>query len=196
MTPIALFAYGSLVDPVSAALTLGRGIDQVRPVRLAGHRRRFSQARDNRRCEKTFARADDGSIPPFILGLNIEPVQEPGPGPNGVLVEVTEAELDRLDRREMRYDRTELDAAAIAADPDAGFDRVFTYLAKPAHLARRPPAGAVILASYAEAVEAAFANLGEREHATYLETTLPYPAEIIEGRLVADEIPEGNPRGW
>lgn len=196
MTRIALFAYGSLVDPVSAALTLGRSVDRVRPARLAGHRRRFSQARDNRGCEKTFARADDGSIPPFILGLNIEPVEEPGPGPNGALIEVTAAELDRLDRREMRYDRTELDAAAIVADPDAGFDHVFTYLAKPAHLATTPPAGAVILASYAGTVEAAFAKLGEAERATYLETTLPYPAEIIEGRLVADEIPEGNPRSW
>ena len=195
MASIALFAYGSLVDPASAALTLGREVDRVRPARLAGHRRRFSQARDNRACEKTFALAD-GSIPPFVLGLNIEPSEVAGPGPNGALLEVTDAELDRLDLREMRYDRTELDPASIAAEAAPGFDRVFTYFAKRAHLATRPPTGAVILASYAETVERAFARLGESARATYLETTLPYPAEVVEAHLVADAIPEGNPRSW
>lgn len=196
MARTALFAYGSLVDPVSAALTLGRGVERVWPARLPGHRRRFSQARDNRRCEKTFARADDGSIPPFVLGLNLEPAGPGEPAPNGALIEVTASELERLDVREMRYDRTPLDAAAIESGTAPSFDRLFTYVAKPAHRAPEPPPGAVILASYASTVEAAFAALGESERALYLETTLPYPAEVIEGELVADEIPEGNPRSW
>ena len=41
MARTALFAYGSLVDPVSAALTLGRGVEEVWAARLAGYRRRF-----------------------------------------------------------------------------------------------------------------------------------------------------------
>lgn len=198
MARIALFAYGSLVDPVSAALTLGRGVERVWTTRIAGRRRRFSQVRDNRRCEKTFARADDGSIPPFILGLNLEPAveAETDPGPNGALIEVSAAELERLDLRELRYDRTELDPTELPAAAGGGFGRVFTYVAKPAQTAERTPEGAVILASYALTVERAFAKLGEHERATYLRTTLPYPAEVVEGRLVADEIPEGNPREW
>ena len=197
MARTALFAYGSLVDPVSAALTLGRGVEQVWPARLAGMRRRFSQARDNRVCEKTFAHAGDGSIPPYILGLNLEPGEhEPGPGPNGALIEVSDAELTRLDVRELRYDRTPVDPGRLAAADLPPFARVFTYVAKPAHLAIRPPAGAVILASYAAAVDRAFASLGEAERAAYRETTLPYPVEVVEGRLIADRIPEGNPREW
>lgn len=196
MDRTALFAYGSLVDPVSAALTLGRGVDRVWPARLVGWRRRFSQARDNRRCEKTFARADDGTIPAWILGLNLEPADSSEPGPNGALIEVSEADLERLDLRELRYDRTEFPGAVLASASAPGFDRVVTYVAKPAHLASEPPRGAVILVSYATAVERAFATLGESERAEYLRTTLPYPAELVEGRLVADEIPEGNPREW
>jgi cation transport regulator ChaC len=196
MARTALFAYGSLVDPVSAALTLGRGVEEVWAARLPGHRRRFSQARDNRSCEKTFARVDDGSIPPFVLGLNLEPAGDVDDPPNGTLIEVSETELERLDVRELRYDRTPLDPARVEADTAPAFDRLFTYVAKPAHRAPEPPPGAVILASYATTVEAAFAALGESERALYLETTLPYPVEVIEAELVADQIPEGNPRAW
>ena len=196
MARTALFAYGSLVDPVSAALTLGRGVEEVWAARLPGYRRRFSQARDNRSCEKTFARIDDGSIPPFVLGLNLEPAGDEEAAPNGTLIEVSETELERLDVRELRYDRTALDPGGVEADAAPAFGRLFTYVAKPAHRAPEPPPGAVILASYASTVEAAFAALGENERALYLETTLPYPVEVIEGELVADEIPEGNPRAW
>ena len=196
MARTALVAYGSLVDPVSAALTLGRGVEEVWAARLPGYRRRFSQARDNRSCEKTFARADDGSIPPFVLGLNLEPARDEEGAPNGTLIEVSETELERLDVRELRYDRTALDAGAVESDAAPAFGHLVTYVAKPAHRAPEPPPGAVILASYASTVESAFAALGESERALYLETTLPYPVEVIEGELVADEIPEGNPRAW
>ena len=78
MSPrLALFAYGSLVSPASAARTLGRPVEAPAPARLPGWRRRWSLARDNLRSEKTFARAD-GSAPPYFLGLNIEPTARAG----------------------------------------------------------------------------------------------------------------------
>lgn len=176
-------------------MTLGRPVERVWPGRLEGWRRRFSQVRDNRACEKTFARADDGTIPEHVLGLNIEQVGA-GVGPNGGLIEVTEIELERLDLRELRYDRVEITAAVTAAPSGPRFDLVLTYVAKEAHHAPAPPPGAVILRRYADTVEAAFAALGRGERSEYRRTTLPYPAELIEGRLVADRIPDGNPRGW
>ena len=72
MARIAVFAYGSLVDRPSAALTLGREVERLWTARLGGWRRRFSQARNNRECEKAFASAEDGSVPSHVLGLNIE----------------------------------------------------------------------------------------------------------------------------
>jgi hypothetical protein len=94
---IAVFAYGSLVDPASAALTLGRPVPGSSPASLPGWRRRWSVVRDNLGCEKTFARASDGTKPRWILGLNIEQVAREGNAAalNGALIEVSESELER-----------------------------------------------------------------------------------------------------
>ena len=88
----ALFAYGSLVSAASAAQTLGGRRVAPRPAVLRGWRRAFTLRRDNRRSEKTFARVDDGSVPDWVLGLNLEPAGE-GDRVNGALIEVDEDEL-------------------------------------------------------------------------------------------------------
>ena len=198
MSGIAVFAYGSLVDPASAARTLGRkpteawGEDEAFPATLTGWQRRWSQARDNRRCEKTFALERDGSIPDHVLGLNIERTGNPRDTVNGLLIAVTPAELERLDVRELRYDRVEVAEEIIPAR----FDSVITYEAKPEHLILEPPPGSVVLRSYADAVEAAFAALGPEQRAEYVRTTASPGAEIVRAELVEDRIPEGNPRDW
>jgi cation transport regulator ChaC len=189
----AVFAYGSLVNPASASQTLGRPAGPVEPVRLTGWRRRFSLARDNLASEKTFALASDASLPPIVLSLNIEP--EPGSaGPNGVLIDVTDAELSRLDLREIRYDR--IDVTAAVREADGRFEAVYAYTAKLPNTAIEPPPGAVVLAAYVDAVEAAFASLGGEQRLLYLETTGPPPVAVVEAVLVEDRIPEGNPRAW
>ena len=190
---LALFAYGSLVSPVSAERTLGRPVEEVEAVRLRGWRRRWSLARDNLRCEKTFARRD-GSTPAYCLGLNIEHGAE-GLEPNGALYEVTAAELDRLSVREMRYGRVDV-TDALEPAIRGGFERVFTFMAKRENFAPSPPADAVILATYARAVETAFEALGPTELGAFLETTGPYPVDVIEATLVRGRILLGNPRDW
>jgi hypothetical protein len=190
---LALFAYASLVDPASAYETLGRRVEPV-PARLRGWRRRWSVARDNLASEKTFARADDGSLPAFCLGLNLEAADGGADGPNGALIRLREAELERLDLRELRYDR--IDVSGFLGGLPAAIDRVFAYAAKPDHLAPAPPPGAVILSSYASAVEAAFAALGDGQLQLYRRTTAPPPVPVIDGVLVEDRIPPGNPRAW
>jgi hypothetical protein len=191
--PLAIFAYGSLAGLSSAGRTLGRPVERLGVARLPGWRRRWSQARDNLRSEKTFARADDGALPPYCLGLNIE--RSADAGPNGVLIEITVEELDRLAVREIRYEAVEV-TAEIVAERDASFDRVITFTAKPTNYAETPPPGAVILASYARAVEAAFESLGSGQLDLFRETTGPHPVEVVEGVLVRDQIPAGNPREW
>ena len=193
MTRIAVFGYGSLADPASAARTLGRPVAPPQVGRLPGWRRRWSLARDNLRVEKTFAVAV-GDLPPWILGLNIEPGAEPGgAAPNGVLVEVSEPELDRLDLREMRYDRLDVTDQVEGA---SGFDRVVTYVGKPEVHFPRPPDGAVVMRSYVEVVERAFDALGPGELDAFWRSTDRPPVEVVEAVLVRDEIPPGNPRDW
>jgi cation transport regulator ChaC len=188
---LAVFGYGSLVSPQSFEQTLGRRPEVLVPVRLHGWRRRWSIARNNLAAEKTFARQDTGELPPWIVGLNLERDEggDPESAPNGALIEIDEAELERLDLREMRYDRVEVGGRE-------GVDRVVTYVAKPGHFAPQPPPGAVAMAPYMRAIEAAFRELGDGEWELFLQTTGSPPVEQIEPRLVRDEIPPGNPREW
>jgi cation transport regulator ChaC len=194
----AVFAYGSLVSAESIAITLGGAVDRIAPARLAGWRRRWSLVRDNENSEKTFALEPGGELPPWILGLNIEP--DPGAGagsgPNGALLILDRAQLLRLDRRELRYDRVEVSDRIELGDDRGEIDTVFTYTAKPDHFAPESPEGAVILASYLEAVEQAFAGLGPEELERFRQSTGPPPVTVAAGVLVRDQIPAGNPRRW
>jgi hypothetical protein len=187
----ALFAYGSLVDPASAAITLGRPVELAGIARLEGWRRAWTQGRRNLLVEKTFAR-EDGSIPEWCLGLNVEPDAHPGAAPNGALIEVDEDDLERLDVRELRYARADVSGAL----GDAGFDRVLTYVARPEHHVARAPRDAIVIASYLRTVERAFARLGPEELVRFRTTTPTPPAAVEEAVLVQDRIPPGNPREW
>lgn len=188
---LGLFGYASLVLPESAGLTLGR-VPEPQPVRLREWKRRWSQARDNLTCEKTFE-LTDGRRPEWVLGLNVERGEDPAGPVNGIVIELTEAELDRLDIREIRYDRVEVtDQVEGKGLPD----RIVTYTAKAHHFRPEPPEGAVILSAYADAVELAFSSLGPGELERYRATTGAYPVERVAATLVVDGIPDGNPRAW
>jgi cation transport regulator ChaC len=191
---VAVFAYGSLVSRASASLTLGREVGTVELAELEGWGRRWTLARDNRTSEKCFGRAD-GSLPSFCLGLNLEPDSGAVP-PNGVLIEVTEAELERLDRRELRYTRFDVTEAIRARATRHRFSRVVAYRARPEHHRAEPPEDAIVIASYPRAIEAAFAEHGPGELEAFRASTPPPPVEVIEATLVADRIPPGNPRDW
>lgn len=193
MSPPLVFAYGSLVGRASAARTLGEPLEIVGPARLAGWRRRWSTARNNLASEKTFAPAAGGEPFAHCLGLNIDR-DDQAPAPNGALLRLGDAQLARLDRRELRYRRIDV-TGMIDADLPAGA-RVVAYVAKPRHHRHDPPAGAVVLASYVRAVESAFLALGANALDLYRATTDPPPVEVVEGVLVADRIPAGNPRDW
>jgi cation transport regulator ChaC len=192
MSRLGLFGYGSLVLRESAAMTLGRDPGEMQPVRLRDWRRRFSQRRDNLTCEKTFE-CDGGRRPEWILGLNLEQGEDEAGPVNGVVIELTEAELDRLDIREIRYDRVDVTSSV---DGEGLPEWIVTYTAKEYHFAPEPPQDAVILATYASAVERGFDALGPGELDHYLRTTGPDPVERVAAKLVIDKIPDGNPRAW
>ncbi len=191
---LAVFGYASLVSVESASDTLGRPVPTpLRPARLRGWKRRWSQARDNHRSEKTFALAD-GTEPAYCLGLNVERGEDPAGPVNGLLIELSEVELDRLDVREIRYDRVEVSELIEAEGPVP--ERVIVYTAKPANFAPELRPDTVILATYAAAVEEAFDALGAGELEQYLATTGPDPVERVAATLVRDQAPRGNPRAW
>lgn len=196
MTRYAVFAYGSLVSPESVVQTLGPPARDSVAASLVGYRRRWSTVRDNLTSEKTFARADDGTLPRYVLGLNVEPA-DGAASPNGALIEVSESDLERLDLREMRYQRVDVTEQVILDEgglPE--YDRVIAYVARAEHFAPVPPPGAVVIAHYLRSVERAFASLGEPALRSFQETTGAPPVKPIEAVLVRDRIPAGNPREW
>ncbi len=193
----AVFGYGSLVSRASIAESLGHQAPLPIPARLAGWHRRWSIYRVNTAHEKVFERVDGG---PFVhvVGLNIEQASgTPEPEwPNGALIGLTEAELERLDVREARYDRVELDPDTALTEVPHGFDHVYAFTAKSGHFAETTPPDSIIIASYVRACEAAFHELGPAAWEAFMATTGDFPAPVVEARLVADQIPEGNPRAW
>lgn len=190
----AIFAYGSLVSRPSAGATLGRDDLEIVPATLTGHRRGFSLIRDNRHSEKTFARRGDGWVPDHVLALDLV-VGSRDDAVNGALLSVSGAELDRLDRREIRYRRIDVTTTVAPAAAER-FVHVFAYVARPEHHASAPPPAAVVIAAYEQEVEAAFAALGPGELDRYRATTERGPAERIDAHLVAGSIRPGNPRSW
>lgn len=194
---LAIFGYGSLVSQGSIAATIGRETSRPAPARLEGWRRRWSIYRVNTAHEKVFERVD-GEPFEHVVGLNIEraPDASREEWPNGALIELSEPELERLDRREVRYDRVEVDPALVHAEIAHGFDRTFAFTAKPQHLAKTPPPDAIIIASYVEACRRAFEELGPGAWDEFLATTGDFPAPVVEARLVSGSIPPGNPRAW
>ncbi len=115
---------------------------------------------------------------------------------NGAIFELSAEELERLDVRELRYDRVEVSGQVRlrgGGEPDGS---VVTYRAKEINFAAEPPDDAVILAKYAGVVEHAFELIGAEALERFAATTGPHPVEVAEGVLVKDEIPPGNPRSW
>jgi hypothetical protein len=195
MNRIAVFGYASLVSAASAAQTLGRPVEFAAVARLEGWSRGWTLGREQATSEKTFARLD-GTVPRFCLGLNIDRDEAVAP-PNGVLIELDEAELERLDIREIRYLREDVtDQIAVTSGDADGFDTVYAYRARPERHHPTPPEDAIIIATYPATIEAAFAALGPQELERYHRTTARPPVEVAEAELVADRIPPGNPRAW
>ena len=117
-----MFAYGSLASH-----------DAGRPCVLRDHRRAWGVAMDNRRTirgYKYYVDAVTGERPAvYVAFMCIWP--EPGASVHGVLLEVDDAGLAALDRRERNYDRRDVSAHVDVDGPvwaylgsDAGRERL------------------------------------------------------------------------
>ena len=200
---IGVFAYASLVNRESASETLARAVEPDLIADLVGYRRSWSVARDNRACEKTFARSGDRWVPETILLLNAKEGQSIE-RLNGVVYSVEEAELELLADREKRYMPVEVSGSLTERGGSAGenaglgsqYEEIYTFIGKPEHVVRVPPDGSCVLKSYLAAVVAGFESLGEHEIDTYHATTDDYGVEIIESELLGGSVKRGRPSDW
>jgi gamma-glutamylcyclotransferase (GGCT)/AIG2-like uncharacterized protein YtfP len=144
-----VFGYGSLA-----------GGFRGRPAQLAGYRRVWGVAMDNRvdiPGYKIYRRVADGSRPAVHVAF-LDIVPDAGRAIDGVLIAVDDATLRALDERERNYDRIDV-SAAVAGAPG----RVWTYRGSAAGRARLRAGlregSAVVDADYVAAVQATFAAL-------------------------------------
>jgi len=184
-----LFGYGSLVDSVSRARTLGADVPDAAAT-LSGFVRSWSVAMDNARDVpgyKYYLDAATGRRPPVAVTF-VDLVPERGTIVNGRVFPVDEEMLARLDARERGYRRREVtDRVAVEAArwmPAGPPPRVVTYAGTRASVELYERAWARgrarVAGSYLATVHRAFARLGRDERRAFERSTRPPDAIVAE----------------
>lgn len=172
-TKTYIFGYGSLVVPEDIFVTLGHRVKVMYPYVLQGWVRDWSAIIDTQRMTRRF-RLQDLTEPPYVAALNVRQPrdEEVATNPNGVLFEVSAADLALLDVRESHYRRVDVTEDV----PDAPAGIIYTYTAAPECTWASPDDRSIIVpGSYCDLVGTGFVALGEAMHQGYVATTrLPY----------------------
>lgn len=138
-----VFAYGSLLNPVSALRTLPRAsVDGFVPARLAGAARALSVAfrNDGTHADKQYL-DEQGARPPVVLFWGLDATA--GATANGVCIPVDEPSLEALVDRERRYDLVDV-SHRVEAYAGHAIDRpVHAFIGKPEHRHPARAAGVV-----------------------------------------------------
>ena len=169
-----LFGYGSLISLESAGRTMGRWPDpgEITLTRLRGFRRRWSFVTDS-------VLTQDPSV--RLRSVFLDLVEDAGAASNGTLLRVSPAEWDRLDRRELGYERIEVSAGIENA---AG--RVFTYVSLLTHRVGHegtPDGELCIGANYVRIVETGLRTWGETFDEEFRPSAFPLPYRVEERDL-------------
>jgi hypothetical protein len=178
-----IFGYGSLVSVEDVARTLGRAPSLIHPVTLKGWVREWGVVIDNTKAEHRCVRLADGRIAPgyiAVLNVRLPAAGERPTDPNGVLFEVTEADLRKIDERETHYER--LDVTDSVVNKPTG--TIYAYTGHDRFLlAAKAWSDIVIPGAYHDLVERGFASLGPKMSREYLSSTLPSSLPIHRQRM-------------
>ncbi|RMG21667.1 MAG: gamma-glutamylcyclotransferase [Methanobacteriota archaeon] len=124
-----IFGYGSLMAKEEIERTLGRIVsaESVIPASLAGYRRDWSAVRSNTELTgKWLVERSSGFLPQHVAYLNIVPDKDSVV--DGVVFPVTEEDIQKMDRREVGYERIKVSVSGVDGRKIDG--TVFTYIDK------------------------------------------------------------------
>lgn len=171
-----VFGYGSLLSHNRSP-----ALASAQTARLEGYRRAWNIAMDNTvdLPGYKYYRDPTGERPRvFVTFLNLVPAA--GHRVNGIVFEVTAADLRELDARERNYARIEVTERVTGAS----CGKVWTYLgtadARQRYENGRATGRAVVSRDYHDAVVRSFASLGADAAAEYTSTTDPPACPIRE----------------
>ena len=186
---IYAFGYGSLVSRESLAISLGRPVERntLVPAELTGYRRTWNVATDNRvRLPGYKVYVDDAGRRPDVAIAFLGVEAEAAAAANGALVQVSEDELELLDRRERNYVREEVTEQITRPPHIAAGARIVTYLPRPQARGRALTARAEgrlrTTQAYARLVHAAFEELGVEHLERFERTTEPIDFDVVDLR--------------
>lgn len=177
-----VFGYGSLLERSSG----DEGGEAPVLCEVRNYRRVWNVAMDNSRTipgYKYYVDPATGERPDhFVTFLNIVPDAEAAV--NGALFEVSDAQLERLDRRERNYERIDVTAGVSRAVEGT----VWAYAGRESAVHRfqlgHRTDRAVIPRGYYERVLRDFASFGRDAQRRYTELTDPPPCPIVDLRRV------------
>jgi cation transport regulator ChaC len=170
-----VFGYGSLINPASAARLLGRplGPGELKPAWLEGFLRSWTLE------ERVVSIALKREVTAVFLDLTSAPAGRC----NGVLLEVSAAEMKRAQKREKNYDA--VDITGRVSRIDGAHDQnasIVTFVARPEFRTGRPEDDTVVMQRYLDLVQAGCNSLGEGFVRGFEGSTLPHPYPIVDGR--------------
>ena len=177
-----VFGYGSLMNMMSAEKTLDRVIHQgdFTSAVLHGYSRSWTapscislqqECGEFRQCDGLF--------------LDLSPSQHTRC--NGVVVEVNDAELARLDVREHGYERTVVELELEGGQLCEGFTYMMPKEAKQHE--------GIILARYIRMIDEALKSFPASFSDTFWETTQKSDAPVIEGEYMFENCAQNNAAG-
>jgi cation transport regulator ChaC len=190
-----VFGYGSLASPISVARTIGRPVDgeaERTIAHLEGYGRRWNYGSLHLRGDWTDDRGTVRGGVVISLGLVVAADEQV----NGVLLNVTTAELAELDWRERDYECTDV-TEQIALDTGSIEGRVVTYVPRSSAVERyeraRDDQRAAVRRSYWELVHDAFDELGGDHLDRFQRTPVP-DVPIADITLAPSRISRGLSR--
>ena len=172
-----VFGYGSLVNVDDVYRTLGRRVEFIYPVELSGWIRDWSVVIDATASHRSRGLARDSKAPGHIVVLNVRQpgVDELSTNPNGVLFEVDDIDLQKIDCRETHYRRHDV-TSDIADAPGI----VYTYTGLEQFLdSQNPGLVPVIPGPYLEIVTNGFQTLAPDAYTRYISSTQPSKLPIF-----------------
>lgn len=164
-----IFGYGSLVSAKDAGRTLGRQVKSVRNATLRGWIRDWSTVVDNRGLHKHYALSDSGKTISYVCALNVcKPKSNViATNPNGVLIEVSDSEIKKMDKRETSYMRKNV-TEDIVGKPENS--TIYTYVCLPSHY-KKYNKHPILPSSYLDLVIKSFKSIGPKSYSDFIKTT-------------------------
>ncbi len=163
---LAVFGYGSLINPASIARTLGRSLssDELFVTRLQGFRRVWNLVDTV---------VDAAGAPRRAVFLNVE--KDAATAVNGVCFHLSAEELAGFDARERNYDRIEVSDSIRPRMAGT----VYTYVAKADHRVR--DRDVCVLGNYSAIIEEGLLHWGAEFAHSFHATTCEHAFDRVEG---------------